>query len=81
MIVQLIIVPLLAALAAFLVKSERMRPWIVAAAAAAHAVLTFFAVGAPTGELPFSAWLRLDALGRLILPLISTLFLACAIRR
>jgi hydrogenase-4 component F len=78
-VVFLIIVPLLAALAAFLVTSERIRPWIVAAAAMAHTVLAAMAIAARTNDSLLSSWIRLDALGRLILGVISTLFLLCAI--
>src|SRR5712691_5415835 len=79
MILSLIVVPLLAALAAFLVKSQRVRPWIVAAAAAAHTVLTIVVLAARTQDLMLSPWLRLDALGRLILAILSILFLICAV--
>jgi hydrogenase-4 component F len=79
MIASLLIVPLLAALVAFLVPSERVRPWIVAGAAAAHVLLTAMAVNGH-GDNPFLVqWLRLDALGRLFLPIVSILFLLCAV--
>ena len=79
MAVSLIIVPLLAALVAFLVTGERIRPWIVAAAAMAHTTLAAMAIAARTDDSLLSSWIRLDALGRLILGVISTLFLLCAI--
>jgi hydrogenase-4 component F len=79
MIIYLVIVPLMAALATFLVKSERIRPWIVAVAAAAHTMLTVFAIAVRTDDFLFSPWLRLDALGRLVLAIISVLFLICAV--
>ncbi len=79
MILSLIVVPLLAALAAFLVKSQRVRPWIVAAAAAAHTVLTIVVLAARKQDLMLSPWLGLDALGRLILAILSVLFLICAV--
>ncbi|HEU5162074.1 MAG TPA: proton-conducting transporter membrane subunit, partial [Thermoanaerobaculia bacterium] len=54
------------------------RPWIVAATAAAHTAITLSVVG--TDQEVFSAlWLRLDALGRLVLLVTSILFLLCAI--
>jgi hydrogenase-4 component F len=77
--VFLIIVPLLAALAAFLVTGERVRPWIVAGAAMAHTALAAMAISARTDDSLLSSWIGLDALGRLILGVISTLFLLCAI--
>src|SRR6266498_1592522 len=75
----LIIVPLLAALVAFLVPSERARPWIVAAAAAAHTLLSAMAIVGRRYDAFFTPWLRLDALGRLILAFVSVLFLLCAV--
>ncbi|HSN69453.1 MAG TPA: proton-conducting transporter membrane subunit, partial [Thermoanaerobaculia bacterium] len=78
MIVYLVILPLVGALAAFLVPSDAARPWIVAATAAAHTAITLSVVG--TDQEVFSAlWLRLDALGRLVLLVTSVLFLLCAI--
>jgi len=76
---SLIIVPLLAALTTFVVKSQRVRPWIVAGAAAAHTVLTVLVLRTPRSDLLLSPWLALDALGRLILAIISPLFLFCAV--
>lgn len=79
MIIYLIIVPLLAALAAFLVTSERVRPWIVAGAATVHTALTVMAIALRVDHVLLLPWLRLDALGRLILPIISTVFFLCAV--
>jgi hydrogenase-4 component F len=79
MIVYAIIVPLVAALGAFVVPNEHARPWIVAAAALAHTALTAIILVTPATGEPLSPWLRLDALGRLILAILSVLFLICAI--
>ena len=79
MILYLIIVPLLAALAAFLVTSDRVRPWIVAGAATVHTAFTVMAIAARMDHALLLPWLRLDALGRLILPIISTVFFLCAV--
>lgn len=78
MALYLIVVPLVGALAAFLLPSDRMRPWIVASAAVLHLVLASAAVAA--GDIGFaSEWLRFDALGRLVLIIVSTLFCVCAL--
>lgn len=78
MALYLIVVPLLGALAAFLLPSDRMRPWIVASAAVMHLALASAAVAA--GDAGFaSEWLRFDALGRLVLIIVSTLFCICAL--
>lgn len=79
MIVYLIIVPLLGALVAFFAPSDRARPWIVAATAVAHTALTLAVVGMKDQDVFSSLWLRLDALGRLVLLVISVVFLVCAI--
>ncbi len=79
MIVYLVIVPLAGALAAFFAPSDRQRPWIVAATAAAHTAIALSVVGMADQEVFSSLWLRLDALGRLVLPVISILFLVCAV--
>lgn len=73
----LIIIPLLGALAVFLLPSDRPRPWIVAGVAIAH--LGFAAAIVAGGPGAGSEWLRFDALGRLVLITISTLFCICAV--
>src|SRR5581483_1883315 len=78
MAVYLIVIPLLGALAAFLVPADRVRPWIVAAAAAMHTALTLVIVRMRGKDVYDSSWLRLDSLGRLVLLVISILFLICA---
>jgi hydrogenase-4 component F len=76
MVVFLVIVPLIAALAAFLAPSDRVRPWIVAMAAIIHTALAIASPAVPSAEI--SPWLQLDALGRLVLLVVSILFLICA---
>jgi len=78
MVVYLIIVPLLGALLTFVLPSDRARPWIVAATAALHTALTVAVIRAPDIDVSDTVWLRFDALGRLVLLVISTLFLICA---
>ena len=78
MALYLIIVPLLGALVAFLLPSDRWRPWIVATFAVAHLALASLTIAA--GDVGLSSdWLRFDALGRLVLMVISTLFCICAL--
>lgn len=78
MALSLIIVPLLGALVAFLVRSGRVRPWIVAIVAVVHLALAAAVVARGDAGLP-SEWLRFDALGRLVLLIVSTLFVICAL--
>lgn len=73
----LIFLPLLAAGLAALVPSNRLRPYILPLTAVPHSVITLiavFGIPAATG----TAWLGLDPLGKIILLLISTIFLFCA---
>ncbi len=79
MILPLILTPLAAALAAFLLPGDRFRPRIVAAAALAHTVLAVRAAFAPGPVAGPIQGMRLDALGRLVLLVVSTLFLVCAV--
>jgi hydrogenase-4 component F len=73
----LIAVPLFMAALAALVQSNRIRPWLLPVAAVAHACLTATSLIHP--ELASgSAWLKLDALGRVVLPMVSLLFLFCS---
>ncbi len=78
MLLALILAPLLFALLAFLSPSERWRPWLVPAGGAVHLVLTGLAVRSPMAST-LGGWLAIDALTRLILPLLSLLFLICAL--
>jgi hydrogenase-4 component F len=80
-----VILPLAMAVIVFLTPSKLWRPRLVAATAAGHFVITLSLLGslpggrvapAPAGE---GAWLRLDAPGRLLLAVISVLFLSCAL--
>lgn len=74
--ITLIIVPLVAALIAFLLPTDRYRPIIVAIAGAVHLVLTFSLRAANVSS---SAWLAVDPLGHLVLGVLSILFALCSI--
>jgi hydrogenase-4 component F len=72
-----IVVPLVMSVVVFFTPSKRWRPLLLAATALAHFVLTVSTLASP---LPAGGgWLRLDAPGRLLLALVSLLFLACAV--
>src|SRR5512133_1390773 len=79
MVVALVIVPLVAALVAFLVPSDRVRPWIVALTGAAHTAAAIAIVAMGLHLTDVAPWLELDALGRLGLVLVSIVFLVCAV--
>jgi len=73
----LIFFPILIAAAATFVKSNRMRPVLLPIAAVPHCVLTYMVVF--NSKLAFTAnWLTLDPPGKIVLLLVSTLFLFCS---
>ena len=76
--VVLIFIPVLAAIAAAAITSNALRPWIMVIAGSLHfavmlAIFTF--QPAPIWD----GWVGLDPPGKLVLLLISTLFLLCSI--
>jgi hydrogenase-4 component F len=73
-----VVLPLAMAVVVFATPSKRWRPRLLAATATAHFATTvaLLAVPAAAGA---GAWLRLDPPGRLLLALVSLLFLCCAI--
>jgi NADH:ubiquinone oxidoreductase subunit 5 (chain L)/Multisubunit Na+/H+ antiporter, MnhA subunit len=77
--ILLITIPLVAALVAFVVPREWPRPWIVAATAVVHTVLAFRVAMFRERVTGFLGWFQFDALGLLVLLVISTLFLLCAV--
>ncbi len=77
MLFALLVIPLLAAALALAIPSNRWRPWVLLPAAVAHGWLTLLAV---TRVAPAAAgWLVLDPPGRLVLMLLSALFLICSV--
>ena len=77
LILLLTAVPLTGALAAWLIRSNTLRPLVLPVVACLHLLLTFSAIASP--PLPTeNGWLALDALGRLFLLEFSILFAACA---
>lgn len=73
-----ILLPLVMAVVVFFTPSKRWRPRLLAATAAGHFALTLSALSGPAVAAT-TGWLRLDAPGRLLLGLISLLFLCCAV--
>jgi hydrogenase-4 component F len=74
----LIFMPMLMAGLAMAIPSNRLRPWLLPVAAAAHSGLTIYVLMRAELQSP-SPWLVLDPLGRLILLVVSGLFLFCSI--
>ena len=73
-----IVLPLAMAVVVFFTPSKRWRPRLLAATAVAHSALTLAVVASPPSGRA-SDWLRLDAPGRLLLAIVSLLFLCCAV--
>ncbi|HTW95431.1 MAG TPA: proton-conducting transporter membrane subunit [Tepidisphaeraceae bacterium] len=78
MVGVLIILPLFAAAVAAVIRSNRLRPWVLPPAAAAHASLTLWVLLHPNA-VEVTRWLALDPPGRIVLLILSTLFLVCAV--
>jgi hydrogenase-4 component F len=77
MLLVLIVIPLLAAALALLIPWNRWRPWILLPTAAAHLAITLRCL--PHAEPAAAGWLVLDSPGRLVLLMLSVLFLICSV--
>ncbi len=77
MCVVLIMLPLLAAVVAAVVRTNSVRPWMLPAAALSHLGLVICVLLRPETAI-FSRWIGFDPLGRLVLLLLSSLFLICS---
>jgi len=69
----LVFLPLALAALAAAIPSNRLRPWLLPAAGAAHLALTLYTLRDPA-RCASAAWLVLDPFGKLILLVISVLF-------
>jgi len=78
MALALILLPLLAAALAAAIRSNRLRPWVLPPVAVAHLVLTTLALLRPEGA-DVTRWFSLDPPGRIVLLILTLLFLACSI--
>jgi hydrogenase-4 component F len=78
MTLALVVAPLAFAILAALLPSSRWRPWLVPLGAGAHFGLVLAAmIGGDVVGL--GGWLVIDPLGRVVLPLVSVLYLACGL--
>ena len=78
MAVALVLLPLVLAVAAFVLPSERWRPWLVPLGGGVHLTLVVVALRLPVVGA-FGGWLLLDPLGRLVLGFVSLLFFLCSV--
>lgn len=72
-----IIIPLLGAVLALLIRSNSVRPIVLPIIALAHSALTAITLFGAEARGPI-AWLVLDPPGRIVLLLVSTLFTVCS---
>jgi hydrogenase-4 component F len=77
MALGMILSPILLAFVAFAIPSNRLRPWTLPAAGAAHLAMTALALNGPQVAAEGS-WLALDPPGKLVLLVVSVLFLFCS---
>jgi hydrogenase-4 component F len=77
MISALIILPLVGALAAWVVKDNLLRPWLLPLFGTLHGCITVDLIISPP-PASLSGWIHLDPLGSLALVGISPLFIACS---
>ncbi|HSP96703.1 MAG TPA: proton-conducting transporter membrane subunit [Candidatus Dormibacteraeota bacterium] len=73
----LILLPVVMAAIAAALPSNRVRPWLLPVTGLAHASMTVLVLAGADVAVT-SDWLGLDAPGRVILPLVSLLFLSCS---
>ncbi|MEX0775073.1 MAG: proton-conducting transporter membrane subunit [Phycisphaeraceae bacterium] len=73
----LILMPLVLAAVAAAVTSNRLRPWLLPLTAMAHLATTLFVLTRPD-LMRTAQWLVLDPPGRVVLLLVSSLFLLCS---
>ena len=74
----LIILPLVGAAIAAVWPGNRTRPWLLPIVGLAHVVLVFWLFLNPPA-VAADAWLGFDPLARAVLPVVSLLFLVCAV--
>jgi hydrogenase-4 component F len=73
-----IVLPLAMAVVVFFTPSKRWRPRLLAVTALVHFASTVATLAAPPAGAAGGGWLRLDAPGRLLIGVVSLLFLCCA---
>jgi hydrogenase-4 component F len=78
MALALLVIPLVSALAALATGDNHNRPWVIVAAAVAHLIVTALVLAGVIAP-PDSDWLWLDPPGRVVLGLVSVIFLMVAI--
>ena len=78
MITLLFLIPVVFALAAYLMPSDRLRPWLLPVAGFVHLALVLWILAHPM-PIQSGSWIGLDPLGRLVVLVVSLLFACCAV--
>src|SRR5260370_40699032 len=78
MALALLVIPLVVALVALAIPSDRVRPYVLPCAGAAHLAMTVRALGA-TDVSALDNLLQLDPTSKVVLALLSTLFFLCSL--
>lgn len=78
MLHALVLIPLLGALVAGLMTSDRQRPLLLPLVGVLHSTLVLAELWRPSGPA-HGGWVRLDPLGSVVLVTVSLLFLGCAL--
>ena len=74
----MILFPLLMAVVAAIVPSDRIRPWLLPVTGAGHLTMVLLTLALP-GLAGKTGWLVLDPLGKIVLLVVSLLFFFCSI--
>lgn len=79
MALAMILFPILIAIVALTVPSDRVRPWLLPVGGLGHLLMTGVVVSNETLSAGGPAWLVLDPPGRIVLLVVSLLFFLCSI--
>ena len=74
----LVLIPLLFAVGAYFLPSDRFRPWFLPVAGFVHLGLVLKVLVDDVPQ-PIGAWVGIDPLGRLILTVVTLLYCGCAV--
>lgn len=78
MLTLLVLTPVAFALVAYLMPSDRLRPWLLSVASLVHLTLVLWTLAHPI-PITVGSWIGLDPLGRLVVLVVSLLFFCCSV--
>jgi len=77
MLLALVLVPLALGAIALVIRSDRLRPWVIPIGGTAHASITLQFLAHPPSPV-FNGWFVFDPLGKVVLGFVSLLYLICS---